>query len=132
MNALKTCRIAALIATLLCLILAIVYNVNNGEPDWDIILILAMFVIALPIGLIARIKNENNHDYLATTKKAGLIIHNILCILVLGIFIFWLFDGMSAKTSCFSLGICFLCIYQLCSNAIVYKLKKTFENVNKE
>ena len=130
MKALKILRIAALAATIPCLIWASICNFLEGKSDSG--LIMALFVIALPIGLIARIKNENNPDYLATTKKAGLIIHNILCILVFGIFIFWLFDGMSAKTSCFSLGICFLCIYQLCSNAIVYKLKKTFENVNKE
>ena len=130
MKALKILRIAALATTIPCLIWASICNFLEGKSDSG--LIMALFVIALPIGLIARIKNENNPDYLATTKKAGLIIHNILCILVLGIFIFWLFDGMSAKTSCFSLGICFLCIYQLCSNAIVYKLKKTFENVNKE
>lgn len=132
MKALKIFRISALIATLICLLLSLVYNFFDIERDWYAIITLVIILFAFPTGLIVRIKNESSPAFLATTKKGMLIVHDILLVIVLGVFVFCFFDGieMSKKGTCFLLGAFFMAIYQICGNIIVHKLKKAYDNKN--
>lgn len=78
------------------------------------VLVLALFVIFIPLRLIARKKNENNPVYMTTVKKEWLIVYNTLYALVLGIFVFCFLDGiqMGIRNSWLILGAVFLCIYR--------------------
>lgn len=130
MKALKIIRIAALIASSICLLLSLIYNFLDNERDWYSIIALTIILFAFPTGLIVRMKNEDSPAFLATTKKGLLIVHNILLIIILGVFVLSLFDGikMSLKGTYFILGASFIVIYQICSNIIIHKLKKALDN----
>ena len=132
MKALKIFRISALIAALICLLLSLVYNFFDIERDWYAIISLVIILFAFPTGLIVHIKNESSPAFLATTKKGMLIVHDILLVIVLGVFVFCFFDGieMSKKGTCFFLGAFFMAIYQICGNIIVHKLKKAYDSEN--
>lgn len=132
MKTLKIFRFAALVFTFLCLVLSLVYNYIDAERDWYTILILALFIVLSPFSLIVRMKNETNPANLATTKKGMLIVHNILLILVLGVFVACFFDGsgMSLKTMFLVLGAFFACLYQICGNIIIYKTKQEYKAKN--
>jgi len=130
MKALKIIRIAALIASSICLLLSLIYNFLDNERDWYSIISLTIILFAFPTGLIVRMKKEDSPAFLATTKKGRLIVHNILLIIILGVFVLSLFDGikMSLKGTYFILGASFIVIYQICSNIIIHKLKKALDN----
>lgn len=130
MKTLKIIRIAALIASSICLLLSLIYNFLDNERDWYSIISLTIILFAFPTGLIVRMKKEDSPAFLATTKKGLLIVHNILLIIILGVFVLSLFDGikMSLKGTYFILGASFIVIYQICSNIIIHKLKKALDN----
>lgn len=132
MKTLKICRIGALIAALICLLLSLVYHFFDNEHDWYAIISLVIILFAFPTGLIVRMKNEESPVFLSTTKKGMLIVHNILLVIILGVFVFCFFDGikMSQKGTYFLLGAFFVATYQICSNIIIHKLKKAYDSEN--
>lgn len=104
MKALKIFRIAALAATLLCLVLSLIYNFIDDGRNWYVILFLGFFLISLPAGLIVRMKNEDNP------------VHNILLVLFLGVCMVLFLDSTmtNQKGFYFILGAFFLSLYQIC------------------
>ena len=120
MKALKIFRIAALAATLLCLVLSLIYNFIDDGRNWYVILFLGFFLISLPAGLIVRMKNEDNP------------VHNLLLVLFLGVCMVLFLDSTmtNQKGFYFILGAFFLSLYQICGNIMIYKAKKAYDSEN--
>ncbi len=134
MKYLKALRIFWLTACFVSYLVNLIMTVmNDSYYNWLTIIILFVFAVAGPLSLIARIKNENNPQYLASSSKgpmiAGMIANGILICLI----IFWAIADYPVSGNRFLgwyLLMVFACLYSLFNNLILYKNKESYTNAS--
>ena len=125
MKTLKILRPILLVAGLCCLIAALAPRVMvQGKPDWLMIALLAVCVVAIPVSYVNRIKKQENSMYLSRIEK-GLIITYII---VWSVFTFYsaylVFNGRVILTS---LALVFVGASCITDYVILLRLKKEFD-----
>ena len=79
MKILKILRPVLLAVGVICLAAAVAPRVMvQGKPDWMMIVLLAICVIAIPISYVQRIKKQQSEMYLSRTEKGMIITYIVL------------------------------------------------------
>lgn len=127
MKTLKIIRIASLAVSLTFLLLSLISNFVGIEEgyDWKMIAVLAFFLVFLPVALFARIKNEENPEYVAKSEKGMIITNLILWPILIAVFLCLAYIGqdLSQRFIYTVWGYIFLSINQICNGIILYKAK---------
>ena len=125
MKILKILRPVLLVAGLICLAATVAPRVMvQGKPDWMMIVLLAICVIAIPISYVQRVKKQQSEMYLSRTEKGMIITYIVLWS------IFTLISAYSLITSSLrlsGLALVFVGASGIIDYVIFYRLKKDFD-----
>lgn len=125
MKILKILRPILLAAGVICLAAAVAPRVMvQGKPDWMMIVLLAICVIAIPISYVQRIKKQQSEMYLSRTEKGMIITYIVLWSIFTLISVYGLVTS-SLRLS--GLALVFIGAAAIIDYMILYRLKKDFE-----
>ena len=125
MKILKIIRLVLLAAGVICLAAAVAPRVMvQGKPDWMMIVLLAICVIAIPISYVQRIKKQQSEMYLSRTEKGMIITYIVLWSIFTLISVYGLVTS-SLRLS--GLALVFIGAAAIIDYMILYRLKKDFE-----
>lgn len=125
MKILKILRLVLLAAGVICLAAAVAPRVMvQGKPDWMMIVLLAICVIAIPISYVQRIKKQQSEMYLSRTEKGMIITYIVLWSIFTLISVYGLVTS-SLRLS--GLALVFIGAAAIIDYVILYRLKKDFE-----
>ena len=125
MKILKILRLVLLAAGVICLAAAVAPRVMvQGKPDWMMIVLLAICVIAIPISYVQRIKKQQSEMYLSRTEKGMIITYIVLWSIFTLISVYGLVTS-SLRLS--GLALVFIGASAIIDYMILYRLKKDFE-----
>lgn len=125
MKILKILRLVLLAAGVICLAAAVAPRVMvQGKPDWMMIVLLAICVIAIPISYVQRIKKQQSEMYLSRTEKGMIITYIVLWSIFTLISVYGLVTS-SLRLS--GLALVFIGAAAIIDYMILYRLKKDFE-----
>ena len=104
----------------------------NKEYDGWLIVAINTLIVAGPVSLVIRIKNENKPQFLAKTETGMLILNFITPVVVTGFAIYGLITNSNSLKSeiWVYMAIVLLNIYSASNNLILYKLKKAYDIEN--
>ena len=130
MKILKILRLVLLAAGVICLAAAVAPRVMvQGKPDWMMIVLLAICVIAIPISYVQRIKKQQSEMYLSRTEKGMIITYIVLWSIFTLISVYGLVTS-SLRLS--GLALVFIGAAAIIDYMILYRLKKDFETEHPE
>ena len=125
MKTLKILRPLLLAAGLVCLLVALAPRVMvQGKPEWMMIALLAVCVIAIPVSYVQRIRKQQSEMYLSRTEKGMVIMYIVLWS------VFTLYSAYLVISSCMkltSLALLFIGLSAMIDYSILYKAKQEFE-----
>ena len=125
MKILKILRLILLAAGVICLAAAVAPRVMvQGKPDWMMIVLLAICVIAIPVSYVQRIKKQQSEMYLSRTEKGMIITYIVLWSIFTLISVYGLVTS-SLRLS--GLALVFIGAAAIIDYVILYRLKKDFE-----
>jgi hypothetical protein len=125
MKILKILRLVLLAVGVICLAAAVAPRVMvQGKPDWMMIVLLAICVIAIPISYVQRIKKQQSEMYLSRTEKGMIITYIVLWSIFTLISVYGLVTS-SLRLS--GLALVFIGASAIIDYMILYRLKKDFE-----
>ena len=125
MKILKILRLVLLAVGVICLAAAVAPRVMvQGKPDWMMIVLLAICVIAIPISYVQRIKKQQSEMYLSRTEKGMIITYIVLWSIFTLISVYGLVTS-SLRLS--GLALVFIGAAAIIDYMILYRLKKDFE-----
>lgn len=125
MKILKILRLVLLATGVICLAAAVAPRVMvQGKPDWMMIVLLAICVIAIPISYVQRIKKQQSEMYLSRTEKGMIITYIVLWSIFTLISVYGLVTS-SLRLS--GLALVFIGAAAIIDYVILYRLKKDFE-----
>lgn len=125
MKILKILRLVLLAAGVICLAAAVAPRVMvQGKPDWMMIVLLAICVIAIPISYVQRIKKQQSEMYLSRAEKGMIITYIVLWSIFTLISVYGLVTS-SLRLS--GLALVFIGASAIIDYMILYRLKKDFE-----
>ena len=126
MKILKISRLVLLAAGVICLAAAVAPRVMvQGKPDWMMIALLAICVIAIPISYVQRIKKQQSEMYLSRAEKGMIITYIVLWSIFTLISVYGLVTTSSLRLS--GLALVFIGASAILNYIILYRLKKNFE-----
>ena len=126
MKILKILRLVLLAVGVICLAAAVAPRVMvQGKPDWMMIALLAICVIAIPISYVQRIKKQQSEMYLSRTEKGMIITYIVLWSIFTLISVYGLVTTSSLRLS--GLALVFIGASAIIDYVILYRLKKNFE-----
>ena len=126
MKILKISRLVLLAVGVICLAAAVAPRVMvQGKPDWMMIVLLAICVIAIPISYVQRIKKQQSEMYLSRAEKGMIIAYIVLWSIFTLISIYGLVTTSSLRLS--GLALVFIGASAILNYIILYRLKKNFE-----
>lgn len=126
MKILKILRLVLLAAGVICLAAAVAPRVMvQGKPDWMMIVLLAICVIAIPISYVQRIKKQQSEMYLSRAEKGMIIAYIVLWSIFTLISVYGLVTTSSLRLS--GLALVFIGASAILNYIILYRLKKDFE-----
>ena len=126
MKILKILRLVLLAAGVICLAAAVAPRVMvQGKPDWMMIVLLAICVIAIPISYVQRIKKQQSEIYLSRAEKGMIIAYIVLWSIFTLISVYGLVTTSSLRLS--GLALVFIGASAILNYIILYRLKKNFE-----
>ena len=113
-----------------CLIAALAPRVMvQGKPDWMMIALLAIFIIAIPVSFSNRIKKQESSMYLSRIEK-GMIITYIIVWSVFTLYSAYLTFSGNLKLTC--LALVFIGASGIVDYTILLRLKKEFDAEHQE
>ena len=125
MKILKILRLVLLAVGVICLAAAVAPRIMvQGKPDWMMIVLLAICVIAIPISYVQRIKKQQSEMYLSRTEKGMIITYIVLWSIFTLISVYGLVTS-SLRLS--GLALVFIGAAAIIDYVILYRLKKDFE-----
>ena len=125
MKILKILRLVLLAAGVICLAAAVAPRIMvQGKPDWMMIVLLAICVIAIPVSYVQRIKKQQSEMYLSRTEKGMIITYIVLWSIFTLISVYGLVTS-SLRLS--GLALVFIGAAAIIDYMILYRLKKDFE-----
>lgn len=125
MKILKILRLVLLAAGVICLAAAVAPRIMvQGKPDWMMIVLLAICVIAIPISYVQRIKKQQSEMYLSRTEKGMIITYIVLWSIFTLISVYGLVTS-SMRLS--GLALVLIGAAAIIDYVILYRLKKDFE-----
>ena len=125
MKILKILRLVLLAVGVICLAAALAPRVMvQGKPDWMMIVLLAICVIAIPISYVQRIKKQQSEMYLSRAEKGMIIAYIVLWSIFTLISVYGLVTS-SLRLS--GLALVFIGASAIIDYMILYRLKKDFE-----
>ena len=129
MKTLKYCRLISFVLFVAC---CIFFVFMNKEYDGWLIVAINTLIVAGPVSLVIRIKNENKPQFLAKTETGMLILNFITPVVVTGFDIYELITNSNSLKSeiWVYMAIVLLNIYSASNNLILYKLKKAYDIEN--
>ena len=129
MRALKYCRLISFVLFVVC---CIFFVFMNKEYDGWLIVAINTLIVAGPVSLVIRIKNENKPQFLAKTENGMLILNFITPVVVTGFAIYGLITNSNSLKSeiWVYMAIVLINIYSASNNLILYKLKKAYDIEN--
>ena len=131
MKILKILRLVLLAAGVICLAAAVAPRVMvQGKPDWMMIVLLAICVIAIPISYVQRIKKQQSEMYLSRAEKGMIITYIVLWSIFTLISVYGLVTTSSLRLS--GLALVFIGASAILNYIILYRLKKDFETEHPE
>ena len=131
MKILKILRLVLLAVGVICLAAAVAPRVMvQGKPDWMMIVLLAICVIAIPISYVQRIKKQQSEMYLSRTEKGMIITYIVLWSIFTLISVYGLVTTSSLRLS--GLALVFIGVSAIIDYVILYRLKKDFETEHPE
>ena len=126
MKALKLFRALSMAGGLTCFMISCLPDIKgeNGY-DWMMIAAIALVLVALPTGLISRIKRENHPESLTEFNKGYHIINVILAAILIGLCI----TAVIVKSEMMWMGLAFgfIALYHLLNSFIFYNARKVYE-----
>ena len=126
MKILKILRLVLLAGGAICLAAAVAPRVMvQGKPDWMMIVLLAICVIAIPISYVQRIKKQQSEMYLSRAEKGMIITYIVLWSIFTLISVYGLVTTSSLRLS--GLALVFIGASAIIDYVILYRLKKDFE-----
>ena len=126
MKILKILRLVLLAVGVICLAAAVAPRIMvQGKPDWMMIVLLAICVIAIPISYVQRIKKQQSEMYLSRTEKGMIITYIVLWSIFTLISVYGLVITSSLRLS--GLALVFIGASAIIDYMILYRLKKDFE-----
>ena len=126
MKILKILRLVLLAVGVICLAAAVAPRVMvQGKPDWMMIVLLAICVIAIPISYVQRIKKQQSEMYLSRAEKGMIITYIVLWSIFTLISVYGLVTTSSLRLS--GLALVFIGASAILNYIILYRLKKNFE-----
>ena len=126
MKILKILRLVLLAVGVICLAAALAPRVMvQGKPDWMMIVLLAICVIAIPISYVQRIKKQQSEMYLSRAEKGMIIAYIVLWSIFTLISVYGLVTTSSLRLS--GLALVFIGASAILNYIILYRLKKNFE-----
>ena len=126
MKILKILRLVLLAVGVICLAAALAPRVMvQGKPDWMMIVLLAICVIAIPISYVQRIKKQQSEMYLSRAEKGMIIAYIVLWSIFTLISVYGLVTSVSPRLS--GLALVFIGASAILNYIILYRLKKNFE-----
>ena len=126
MKILKILRLVLLAAGVICLAAAVAPRIMvQGKPDWMMIVLLAICVIAIPISYVQRIKKQQSEMYLSRAEKGMIIAYIVLWSIFTLISVYGLVTTSSLRLS--GLALVFIGASAILNYIILYRLKKDFE-----
>ena len=126
MKILKILRLVLLAVGVICLAAALAPRVMvQGKPDWMMIVLLAICVIAIPISYVQRIKKQQSEMYLSRAEKGMIIAYIVLWSIFTLISVYGLVTTSSLRLS--GLALVFIGASAIIDYMILYRLKKDFE-----
>ena len=126
MKILKILRPILLAAGVICLAAAVAPRIMvQGKPDWMMIVLLAIYVIAIPISYVQRIKKQQSEMYLSRAEKGMIITYIVLWSIFTLISVYGLVTTSSLRLS--GLALVFIGASAIIDYMILYRLKKDFE-----
>ena len=130
MKILKILRLVLLAGGVICLAAAVAPRVMvQGKPDWMMIVLLAICVIAIPISYVQRIKKQQSEMYLSRAEKGMIIAYIVLWSIFTLISVYGLVTS-SLRLS--GLALVFIGASAIIDYMILYRLKKDFETEHPE
>ena len=131
MKILKILRLVLRAAGVICLAAAVAPRVMvQGKPDWMMIVLLAICVIAIPISYVQRIKKQQSEMYLSRAEKGMIITYIVLWSIFTLISVYGLVTTSSLRLS--GLALVFIGASAIIDYMILYRLKKDFETEHPE
>lgn len=131
MKILKILRLVLLAVGVICLAAAVAPRVMvQGKPDWMMIVLLAICVIAIPISYVQRIKKQQSEMYLSRAEKGMIIAYIVLWSIFTLISVYGLVTTSSLRLS--GLALVFIGASAIIDYMILYRLKKDFETEHPE
>ena len=125
MKILKILRLVLLAVGVICLAAALAPRIMvQGKPDWMMIVLLAICVIAIPISYVQRIKKQQSEMYLSRAEKGMIITYIVLWSIFTLISVYGLVTS-SLRLS--GLALVFIGASAIIDYMILYRLKKDFE-----
>ena len=126
MKILKILRLVLLAVGVICLAAAVAPRIMvQGKPDWMMIVLLAICVIAIPISYVQRIKKQQSEMYLSRAEKGMIIAYIVLWSIFTLISVYGLVTTSSLRLS--GLALVFIGASAIIDYMILYRLKKDFE-----
>lgn len=126
MKILKILRLVLLAVGVICLAAAVAPRIMvQGKPDWMMIVLLAICVIAIPISYVQRIKKQQSEMYLSRAEKGMIITYIVLWSIFTLISVYGLVTTSSLRLS--GLALVFIGASAILNYIILYRLKKNFE-----
>lgn len=126
MKILKILRLVLLAVGVICLAAAVAPRVMvQGKPDWMMIVLLAICVIAIPVSYVQRIKKQQSEMYLSRAEKGMIIAYIVLWSIFTLISVYGLVTTSSLRLS--GLALVFIGASAILNYIILYRLKKDFE-----
>ena len=127
MKILKILRLVLLAGGVICLAAAVAPRVMvQGKPDWMMIVLLAICVIAIPVSYVQRIKKQQSEMYLSRAEKGMIITYIVLWSIFTLISVYGLVTSVSPRRLS-SLALVFIGAAAIIDYMILYRLKKDFE-----
>lgn len=126
MKILKILRLVLLAVGVICLAAAVAPRIMvQGKPDWMMIVLLAICVIAIPVSYVQRIKKQQSEMYLSRAEKGMIIAYIVLWSIFTLISVYGLVTTSSLRLS--GLALVFIGASAILNYIILYRLKKDFE-----
>lgn len=129
MKTLNYCRVISFVLFMVCCIL---FVFMNKEYDGWWVVAINILIVAGPVSLVLRMKNENKPQFLAKTETGMLVLNFIIPVIVTGFAIYGLTtDGHSLESEIWIFPVMlFGNIYSASNNMILYNLKKAYDTEN--
>ena len=130
MKTLKLCRIASFVPMMAFFVVFFVCRTLDTGFDGFLATVFGVIIIFGSISFYARIKNENNPEYLAKTEKGMIIANFVSIVLMTALSIVGFCWGVGGYFNWLYLAIIAAVIYSTTNNIILYKSKKAFDAEN--